>query len=251
MGFGQGASIYDSSLVIGRVSVGQETWIGPFTVLDGSGGLIIGSHCSISAGVQIYTHDTVEWALSGGEIPYRHAPTTIGSNCYIGPNAVITMGVTIGDGCVIGAGSLVNIDIPAHQQGPGLALQGGGPGRFKGPGGGPMIAIVDYQMGNLGSIKNMLKKLGAPAVITSLPAEIEQADKLILPGVGAFDHGMRSIESLGLSERIGPKRCLRKKRPFWASAWACSSSPAKARRARSPAWAGFRRTPSALPSPRT
>src|SRR2546423_10331063 len=63
LGFGSGASIYDSSLVLGDVQVGEETWIGPFTVLDGRGGLTIGKYCSISAGVQLYSHDTVKWAL--------------------------------------------------------------------------------------------------------------------------------------------------------------------------------------------
>ena len=67
LGFGEGASIYDSALVIGDVSVGEQTWIGPGVVLDGSGGLSIGAYCSISAGVQIYSHDTVAWATSGGE----------------------------------------------------------------------------------------------------------------------------------------------------------------------------------------
>lgn len=114
LGFGEGTSIYDSSLVLGDVKVGHDTWIGPFTVLDGSGGgLTIGSHCSISAGVQIYTHDTVDRSLSGGVAPVVHARTAIGSNCYIGPNAVIAKGVTIGDRVVIGANSLVLNDIPA------------------------------------------------------------------------------------------------------------------------------------------
>lgn len=111
--FGTGSSIYDSSLVIGDVKVGEETWIGPFTILDGSGGLEIGSFCSISAGVQIYTHDTVEWALSGGKAEPERAPTKIGSCCYIGPNTVISKGVTIEDRCVIGANSLVLEDIPS------------------------------------------------------------------------------------------------------------------------------------------
>jgi len=66
LGFGDGTSIYDSAVVIGDVKVGEKTWIGPSTVLDGSGGLTIGSCCSISAGVQIYTHDSIKWALSGG-----------------------------------------------------------------------------------------------------------------------------------------------------------------------------------------
>lgn len=56
LGFGKGTSIYDSSLVLGDVKVGENSWIGPNTVLDGSGGLEIGSNCSISAGVQIYSH---------------------------------------------------------------------------------------------------------------------------------------------------------------------------------------------------
>lgn len=115
LGFGEGASIYDSSVVLGDVKVGEHTWIGPFTVLDGSGGgLEIGSHCSISAGVQIYTHDTVERSLSGGKAPIATAPTRIGSNCYIGPNTVITKGIVIGDGVIIGANSLVLQNIPSH-----------------------------------------------------------------------------------------------------------------------------------------
>ena len=112
LGFGAGSSIYDSSLVLGSVKVGENTWIGPFTILDGSGGLEIGSYCSVSAGVQIYSHDTVEWAITGGAAGPARAHTKIGSRCYIGPNTVIAKGVTIGDGCVIGANSLVLTDIP-------------------------------------------------------------------------------------------------------------------------------------------
>ncbi len=113
LGFGTGTSIYDSAHVFGTVIVGSDTWIGPFTILDGSGQLQIGSNCSISAGVQIYTHDTVKWAVSGGTAEYEHAPTSIGDNCYIGPNTVVAMGVTIGDGVIIGANSLVLSDIPS------------------------------------------------------------------------------------------------------------------------------------------
>jgi len=113
LGFGEGTSIYDSSLVIGDVSVGANSWIGPGTVLDGSGGLSIGSYCSISAGVQIYTHDTVEWAVSGGAKSPERSATRIGDRCYIGPNAVIAKGVTVGDGAIIGACSLVLSDVPA------------------------------------------------------------------------------------------------------------------------------------------
>lgn len=113
LGFGEGTSIYDSALVLGPVVVGKNTWIGPFTLLDGSGGLSIGDTCSISAGVQIYTHDTVEWAISDGIAEVERAPVSIGSRCYIGPNTVISKGVSIGDGCIIGANSFVNRDIPS------------------------------------------------------------------------------------------------------------------------------------------
>jgi acetyltransferase-like isoleucine patch superfamily enzyme len=116
LGFGKGTSIYDGSLVIGDVVVGPNTWIGPFTVLDGSGGLEIGAYCSISAGVQIYTHDSVQWALTSGKAGYERAPTRIGNNCYLGPNTVVAKGVTIGDRCVVGANSVVLHDIPSDSK---------------------------------------------------------------------------------------------------------------------------------------
>lgn len=112
LGFGADSSIYHLSYVYGDVTVGEHTWIGPFTVLDGTGGLRIGAYCSISAGVHIYTHDTVAWAVSGGRAKARRAPVTIGDRCYIGSQVVIAQGVTIGDGAVIGAGAFVNRDIP-------------------------------------------------------------------------------------------------------------------------------------------
>jgi glutamine amidotransferase len=61
-----------------------------------------------------------------------------------------------------------------------------------------MITIVDYGMGNLGSIRNMLRKVGVESQISADPAVIAAADKLILPGVGAFDAGMTNLRSSGL-----------------------------------------------------
>lgn len=128
-GWGEGTTCYDNVLVLGDVKVGKHTWIGPNVILDGQGGLEIGDYCSISAGVQIYTHHTVLWALSGGQQEMEKAPTRIGSRVYIGPNAVISKGVTIGDGVVIGALSLVNHDIPSGMEAFGQPAQivGGAP----------------------------------------------------------------------------------------------------------------------------
>jgi acetyltransferase-like isoleucine patch superfamily enzyme len=112
-GFGEGTSCYDNVLVIGDVKVGKHTWVGPNVILDGSGGLEIGDYCSISAGVGIYSHHTVKWSTSMGKEPAERKSVKIGSGVYVGPNAVIQMGVTIGDRAVIGAMSLVNCDVPA------------------------------------------------------------------------------------------------------------------------------------------
>lgn len=110
-----GSSIYDNSYVFGKVSIGKNTWIGPYTILDGSGGkLSIGDFCSISSGVQIYTHNTVKWALTGGKSEYEKNSVRIGDNCYVGPNSIISMGVSIGKCSVIGSLSFVNSKIPPY-----------------------------------------------------------------------------------------------------------------------------------------
>lgn len=64
------------------------------------------------------------------------------------------------------------------------------------------IVVIDYGMGNLGSIANMLKYLGASAVISSDKEVIEKADKLILPGVGHFDRAIQNIHKLDLFNLI-------------------------------------------------
>jgi glutamine amidotransferase len=75
-----------------------------------------------------------------------------------------------------------------------------------------VIVIIDYGMGNLGSILNMLKKVGAQAKVSADVEEIEKADKLILPGVGAFDSGMQRLAELGLIDVLNEK-VLRRKTP--------------------------------------
>ena len=65
-----------------------------------------------------------------------------------------------------------------------------------------MIAILDYGLGNLGSIANMLRVIGEKNRITAGPEEIAKADGIILPGVGAFDAGMRNLNQSGLTDVI-------------------------------------------------
>lgn len=63
-----------------------------------------------------------------------------------------------------------------------------------------MIVVVDYGVGNLSSVSNMLRKAGADVCVSKDPAQILAADKLLLPGVGHFDHGMKMLHASGLHE---------------------------------------------------
>ena len=107
--------------IVGEPEIGEGTWIGAFTVIDGLGGLKIGKNCDISCGVHIYTHSTVKRCVSDkkfnedGSINrdiIEKAPVNIGNNTFIGANAVVLMGVNIGECCVVGAGAVVTKDIP-------------------------------------------------------------------------------------------------------------------------------------------
>ena len=75
-----------------------------------------------------------------------------------------------------------------------------------------MITIVNYGVGNLASIKNMLKKAGFEAVLATEKSEIEKASKIILPGIGAFDHCMSEFNKSGLRELV-TKKVLGEKTP--------------------------------------
>lgn len=76
-----------------------------------------------------------------------------------------------------------------------------------------MITIVDYGMGNLNSVKNMLKYLGYDSTVTGDPGMIRQADKLILPGVGNFGMAMDVIRKSGLVDVLNQK-VLEEKTPI-------------------------------------
>lgn len=75
-----------------------------------------------------------------------------------------------------------------------------------------MIAIIDYGMGNLRSVQKAIEFLGSSATITSSPTEISKADKVILPGVGAFSKAMENLNKFKLLETI--KETVAKDTPF-------------------------------------
>ena len=68
-----------------------------------------------------------------------------------------------------------------------------------------MVTIIDYGVGNIGSIANMLKKVGSDSIITSDPEEIKKAQKIILCGIGAFDDGMTKLENMNIVEVLRQK----------------------------------------------
>lgn len=110
---GKDSSVYDTCLVMGEVRIGNHVWVGPYTLLDGSGAdLVIEDFVSIDSGVMIYTHDSTKYYVSGGISPFEKGAVTIKSNTVIGTMSMIAYGVTVGRHCVIGAHSFVNKDIP-------------------------------------------------------------------------------------------------------------------------------------------
>lgn len=74
-----------------------------------------------------------------------------------------------------------------------------------------MVGIINYGLGNLGSIQNMLKVIGEKSVILSDTEELDKCDRFILPGVGAFDAGMNKLNERGLAEFVKEKALVDKK----------------------------------------
>lgn len=72
------------------------------------------------------------------------------------------------------------------------------------------LVIIDTQAGNLGSVYAALKRIGADALVSNKKEDIESATALVLPGVGAFEHGMNNLHSLDLIELIKKKVCVEK-----------------------------------------
>jgi glutamine amidotransferase len=76
-----------------------------------------------------------------------------------------------------------------------------------------MIYIINYGMGNLGSVRNMLKYIGVPSEIVDNPDELGKAEKILLPGVGSFDQAMKRIKDCGFLEVLNHK-ALKEKVPI-------------------------------------
>ncbi len=115
LGFGEGSSIYDTSVVMGDIKVGSHVWIGPYTLLEGSTDTLeIGDFVSIDAGVMIYTHDSTKYYVSGGKVPFAKGPVRIGDYSVIGTMSMIACNVKIGQHCVVAAHSYVNKDVPDY-----------------------------------------------------------------------------------------------------------------------------------------
>lgn len=76
-----------------------------------------------------------------------------------------------------------------------------------------MIVIVDYDIGNIGSIKNMLRSLGHDAKISRQQSDLETCDRIILPGVGSFDNAMKNLKKYDLITLLS-FLTLEKKKPF-------------------------------------
>lgn len=110
--------ISDTSVILGRPYIDDNTWIGHSTVIDGANAqLKIGKNCSISSGANILTHDNAYYVATEGKIPKITASVTIGDDCFIGSNSVIIpkdKDITIGDHCVIGALTLVRHSTPPY-----------------------------------------------------------------------------------------------------------------------------------------
>jgi len=76
-----------------------------------------------------------------------------------------------------------------------------------------MLAVIDYKMGNIRSVAKAFELLGADVIITSKAGDIEKAERLVLPGVGAFSDGMRNLKELNLINILN-KEIVNNKKPF-------------------------------------
>lgn len=96
------------SWFVGTPEIGDDVWIGAFTLIDGSGGLKIGRGVNVSSGAQLLTHSSARRTVTARAHPeVDRAPTVIGDHVFIGANAVVLMGCEIGAHSLVAAGAVV------------------------------------------------------------------------------------------------------------------------------------------------
>jgi acetyltransferase-like isoleucine patch superfamily enzyme len=113
--------------IINNPEIGEDTWIGAFTVIDGKGGLKIGRGCNISCGVHIITHSTVKRCVTERKYSsIEKSQTVIEDHVFIGEHATVLMGAHIGHHSIVAAGTVVKegMIIPSY------SLVAGVPGRI-------------------------------------------------------------------------------------------------------------------------
>ena len=102
----------------------------------------------------------------------------------------------------------------------------------------PLIVVVDYGVGNLASISNMLRRVGAGATISSMSQQSRPPTRIILPGVGAFDHAMRKLREGSLLPAL-EQRVLGDRVPLLGLCLGAQLlTRSRARKEESLAWAG-------------
>lgn len=131
IGLPEGCRVRESAKVIApeKLECGPHVWIGENAIVDASGGLSIGSHCTIATGVFVWSHTSVMSSLMADNRPgnpwIRRAVTRIGDHTFIGGPSVINPGVTIGMRCLVMPMSVVTRDVPDN------TMVGGVPAVFK------------------------------------------------------------------------------------------------------------------------
>ncbi len=94
--------------ITGEPEIGEGTWIGPFTLIDGQGGLTIGKGVNVSTSASILTHSTAKRCVSERNYDVvDRKPTVIEDYVFIGQNSVVLMGCTIGHHSIVAAGAVV------------------------------------------------------------------------------------------------------------------------------------------------
>lgn len=113
--FGDGTRVFSTAIIYGHPKVGKNVWIGPYSVVDGTGPLTIGDHSHIGLHAMVWTHDMHAPCLLGhNDVKKVIKGVTIENNVWISSGAIITPGTHIGHHSMIAAGAVVTKDVPPY-----------------------------------------------------------------------------------------------------------------------------------------